>query len=149
MATVLQSSANPAAIEPVSFRGRAASQPVERFRRVMGFGLTLDALLGFWLLLWPGGPIALLDLGGPADPLARAAGLMVLGLATFALPALIRPLRQRMATLLSTAIRAALGVLFLLAGGGFAWLSVYQLALALAQGLLYWRAWLADLMSKP
>jgi hypothetical protein len=46
-------------------------------------------------------------------------------------------------------MRAALCVLFLLAGGGFLWLSLYQLALALAQGLLYWRAWLADLMSKP
>jgi hypothetical protein len=148
MATVLQT-AIPAAVEPASFRGRAVSEPVERFRRVMGFGLALDALLGFWLLLWPGGAIALLDLGGPADPLARAAGLMVLGLAAFALPALIRPLHQRMTTLLSTAIRATLGVLFLLAGGGFAWLSFYQLAFALAQGLLYWRAWLADLMSKP
>jgi hypothetical protein len=149
MATVLQSSAIPAVIEPASSRGRAAGEPVERFRRVMGIGLAIDALLGLWLLLWPGGPVALLDLGEPADPLARAAGLMVLGLAIFALPALIRPLRQRMTTLLSTAMRAALCVLFLLAGGGFLWLSLYQLALALAQGLLYWRAWLADLMSKP
>jgi hypothetical protein len=149
MATVLQASAMPAVVEPASFRGPAAGAPVERFRRVMGLGLALDALLGLWLLLWPGGPVALLGLGEPADPLARAAGLMVLGLATFALPALIRPLRHRLATLLSTAMRAALGVLFLLAGGGFVWLSFYQLALALAQGLLYWRAWLADLMSKP
>jgi hypothetical protein len=116
---------------------------------MMGIGLAVDALLGLWLLFWPGGPVALLDLGEPADPLARAAGLMGLGLAIFALPALIRPLRQRMTTLLSTAMRPALGVLFLLAGGGFLWLSLYQLTLALAQGLLYWRAWLADLMSKP
>ena len=149
MATVLQSSAIPAATEPASLRGRAASEPVERFRRVMGIGLALDALLGLWLLLWPGGPVALLGLGEPADPLARAAGLMGLGLATFAVPALIRPLRQRMTTLLFTAMRAALGVLFLLAGGGFVWLSLYQLGLASAQGLLYWRAWLADLTSKP
>ena len=149
MATVLQSSGIPAAIEPAPSCRRAGGAPVERFRRVMGIGLALDALLGLWLLLWPGGPVVLLGLGQPADPLARAAGLMVLGLATFALPALIRPLRQRMATLLSIAMRAALGVLFLLAGGGFFWLSLYQLALALAQGLLYWRAWLADLMSKP
>jgi hypothetical protein len=149
MATVLQSSAIPAAIEPASFRGRAASAPVERFRRVMAIGLAIDSLLGLWLLLWPGGPVALLGLGAPADPLARAAGLMGLGLATFALPALIRPLRQRMTALLSTAMRAALGLLFLLAGGGFVWLSLYELALASAQGLLYWRAWLADLMSKP
>jgi hypothetical protein len=116
---------------------------------MMGIGLAVDALLGLWLLLWPGGPVALLDLGEPADPLARAAGLMVLGLASFALPVLIRPLQHRLATLLSTAMRAALGVLFLLAGGGFVWLSLYQLGLASAQGLLYWRAWLADLMSKP
>jgi hypothetical protein len=149
MATVLQSSAIPAAVEPTSFRARTTSEPVERFRRVMGIGLALDALLGLWLLLWPGGAVALLGLGAPADPWARAAGLMVLGLATFAVPALIRPLRQRMATLLSIAMRAALGFLFLVAGGGFVWLSLYQLALASAQGLLYWRAWLADLMSKP
>ena len=149
MATVLQSSAIPAAIELASSRERAASEPVERFRRIMGLGLAIDSLLGLWLLLWPDGPVALLGLGEPAGPLARAAGLMVLGLATFALPALIRPLRQRMTTLLSTSMRLALGLLFLLAGGGFAWLSLYQLGLASAQGVLYWRAWLADLMSKP
>jgi hypothetical protein len=148
MATVLQT-AIPAAVEPASFRGRAVSEPVERFRRAMGIGLALDACVGLWLLLWPGGPVALLDLGEHADPLARAAGLMTLGLAAFALPALIRPFRQRMTVLLSTAMRAALGLLFLLAGGGFAWLSLCQLGLASAQGLLYWRAWLADLMSKP
>jgi hypothetical protein len=149
MAISLESSVIPAAAEPAFRRGCASSTPVGRFRRVLRIGLALDALLGLSLLLWPGGLVMLLGLGQPADPWARAAGLMMLGLATFTLPALIRPLRHRFATLLSTAMRGALGLLFLLAGGSFFWLCLYQVALAIAQGLLYWRAWLADLMSKP
>lgn len=138
-----------AVTERAVLRERAGSTPVEKFRRALRVGLVLDALLGLGLLLWPGGLASLLGLGQPADPWSRAAGLMVLGLAAFTLPALIRPLRHRFATLLSTAMRGALGLLFLTAGGGFLWLCLYEAALAAAQGVLYWRAWLADLMSKP
>jgi hypothetical protein len=149
MAISLESSVIPAAAQPAFRRGRASSTPVERFRQVLRIGLALDALLGLSLLLWPGDLVMLLGLGQPADPWGRAAGLMILGLATFTLPAMIRPLRHRFATLLSTALRGALGLLFLLAGGGFFWLCLYELALAIAQGRFYWRAWRADLMSKP
>lgn len=120
------------------------------FKRVMRIGIGLNILLGLWLWLWPASLLGLLGLPIP-DPLtwARYAGLALVLLALFYLPAAIAPLRHRFTAMLATGARA-LSALFFLFAAGFLWLpALYEAAFAVSQGVLFWRGWKAELMAKP
>jgi hypothetical protein len=121
-----------------------------RFRIAVRAALAIFALLGAWLLVHPQSLAALLgethrlgDLG------TRAAGLALILFALAAAPAAVVARANRLLGLQPAMAGAALGLFFLVAGGGF-WLPGAVL-LAVAVGLL-WTFWLdyrSHLMSLP
>ncbi|MGH6945082.1 MAG: hypothetical protein ACREH6_12785 [Geminicoccaceae bacterium] len=138
--------ARPEGLAVARRRRLAGATPLDRLRLVIRVGMALDLLLGLALLLVPSG------FGAEAREAAlwaRVSGILMLGGALFLLPAALWPLSSRFPIIVSTLVRALLGLALLLAGGALVLLALYEAGLCAAQTLLFWRAWLADLMAKP
>jgi hypothetical protein len=120
------------------------------FRRVLAINLGIAALLGLAALLFPGTLAGVLGLG-PVTPrgLLRAWGVLLLVLAALHLPAWLDPVRERWTVLVGLAARVLLALVYLPLGGGFLLLALGEAGFAAALGVLYWRAGIAVLMSRP
>ena len=120
------------------------------FKRVMWLGIIANLIAAVVAMAWPGCVLALLHLE-PAYPLVwvRHSGLMLLALTLFYIPAALSPLRALFISIFAILARVLGIVFFLCVGGAYLWFAAYDALFAVPQAILLWRAWKADLMSKP
>ena len=120
------------------------------FKRLMWLGIIANLIAAVIAMAWPSCVLALLHLE-PAYPLVwvRHSGLVLLSLTLFYIPAALSPLRALFIAIFAILARVLGIVFFLFVGGAYLWFAAYDALFAVPQAILLWRAWKADLMSKP
>jgi hypothetical protein len=123
---------------------------VDTYRRVLQVSIALNILIALFVLIWPGGFTALLNLPD-AYPLAwpRLWAALWIGVNLLYIPGAIAPLTNRYPNIMGIAIRLGVALLFLIQGGGFIWMALYEAAFGVALLVTYRGALRANLMSKP
>ena len=120
------------------------------FKRVMWVGIALNVFFGLWLWFSPASLLGVMGIDQPA-PLtwARYAGLAMVVVGLFYLPAALSPLHNRFIAAMATVSRGLFSLFFLFSTG-ILWLpALYEAVFAVLQGTTFWRGWRADLMAKP
>jgi hypothetical protein len=127
-----------------------AQDRLRSYRTVLAVVLGLYALLGLVALLAPVSLAYALNLP-PPFPAAwvRAWGALTLVVVLFTLPGWLDPLRSRWPNLLGIGTRLGLAILYLLLGGGFLWLALLEIVVALLLAWAYFGLFRAELMSRP
>jgi hypothetical protein len=129
---------------------RKAAGSAAWFKRAMWLGLAVDIVLGILLICWPAWTLGIVHIDAPVPALwTRYAGLLLICLALFSLPAAFCPLGYFYNAALAVKVRALSALFFLIAWDAYLWLAALDAALALLLALLLWRAWRDDLMSRP
>ena len=123
---------------------------VDAYRRLLQVSIALNILIALFVLIWPGGFTSLLNLPD-AYPAAwpRLWAALWIGVNLLYIPGAISPLTTRYPNVLGIVIRLAVALLFLLQGGGFLWMALYEAVFGLALLVTYRSALRANLMSKP
>lgn len=123
---------------------------VDAYRRLLQVSIALNILIALFVLIWPGGFTSLLNLPD-AYPAAwpRLWAALWIGVNLLYIPGAIAPLTNRYPNILGIVIRLAVALLFLLQGGGFLWMALYEAVFGLALLVTYRSALRANLMSKP
>ena len=120
------------------------------FKRFMWAGIIANLAGGLLLLTCPAWALSLLHLAEPYPTVwPRHSGLVLAGMTLFYIPAAICPLGYFYNAIIAVLVRFFGITFFLIAWGPYLWFVVYDAVFAIPQAILLWRAWRADLMSKP
>ena len=122
----------------------------ERYKFVLGLVLILEAACGIALLIAPHST-ARLVLDAPPGPagFTRLAGLLLLLVVALLFAARTHPARHKIANSLGVIWRGLVGVLLLLGGGWLILFGLAEAAAAVLLGILYYRYFMAEVMSRP
>ncbi|TYC55766.1 hypothetical protein FMN50_12110 [Rhodobacterales bacterium] len=122
----------------------------DAYRRLLAVNLALQSLLALIVLIYPSGLLSLLALDGPgALPWARVWAAMVLLASAFQVPALLEPVNQRLPSVIGITGRFGMTILYLCLGGGFLWLALFDGIFAVLLFMLFQRAILGELQTRP
>lgn len=129
----------------------AAARAQVRFGRVLAAVLGLQALAGLVALVAPLGAASWIGSAPPVDAAGwvRAWAGMMLVAALFQLPGLVDAIGARSAIVAAIVARFALALLYLLLGGGFVWLAVFEGMAAVATLLAFQALIRAEIMTRP
>ena len=120
------------------------------FRRVFGLNLILMLVIALVALF---APLCISSVLGLPDPSpsswVRAWGGMVLLVTMLYVPGYLAPFRARWAVIIGIAGRFGFVLLYLLLGGGFLWLALFELVFGIVLAALYFRAARSELMCRP
>jgi hypothetical protein len=120
------------------------------YRRLLGFNLIVQTVVGLIALIVPVWLARQADLPGPLSPgWVRLWGVMLLITATLYLPGCIEPVHVRWPNIVGIVARFVLALAYLLLGQGLRWFALYELIFAVALAWGYRRLLRADLMSRP
>ena len=120
------------------------------YRTVLLVNIALYILIGLACLLAPFWISGALDLPGPIPSgWTRGFGALLLLLAGFYTVGWINPLTIRGPNLLGILGRFWMAIVWLLVGGGFAWLALFEFLFGLLVALLYFRLLRDELMGYP
>jgi hypothetical protein len=128
----------------------AARAACERYRTVLGVVLILETGAGLALLLAPQS-VARLLLGAASGPagITRLAGLLLLFLVALLFAARAWPARAKIANALGVIGRGAVALLLLAGGGRLPLAGAAEGLAAILLGILYYRYFVAEVMSRP
>ena len=130
-------------------RTRAAAARAA-YRRLLGVNLALQGLIAVAVLAFPETLLDWLGLGGPgAAAWARAWAGLLLVVSALQLPGFLAPILNRFPNVLAILSRGATAALYLCLGGGFLWLALFDAGFAVALYILYRRAIIAELQTRP
>ena len=121
------------------------------YRRLLGINLAIQALAALAVLVWASDLLALIHLpasGATAD-WARAWAVMLLLVSAFQVPGWQQPVFNRLPNIIGILGRAAMAVVFLLLGGGFLWLALFDAVFAVVLYLSYRGLIIAELQTRP
>jgi hypothetical protein len=120
------------------------------YRRLLGFNLIVQTVVGLIALIVPVWLARQADLPGPLSPgWVRLWGVMLLIMATLYLPGCIEPVHVRWPNIVGIVARFVLALAYLLLGQGLRWFALYELIFAVALAWGYRRLLRAELMSRP
>lgn len=130
-------------------RGEATARRAS-YQRALGFALLVETALAIYAIVAPNSLSVFLGLPVPQPAgWVSALGGLILIAAVLQLPGLLDPVRRRWPNVIGIPGRLFVAVIFLFAGGGFIWLAILEALLALMLVFLYYRLFLAELMSRP
>ncbi len=133
----------------IGWTRRQATTARDVYRGLLALNLVLQTGLGLLALAMPDTLSSWLGLTTGATGWLRAWGLWQLAAILFYAPGWFDPVHRRWPNLLGIPLRLASAVLFLLLGGGFLWLALFDAGFALVLAVAYWRLLRAELMSRP
>ena len=127
-----------------------ATNTLATYRRILMISILLNLLIGAFILISPATYAAMLNMP-EAFPATwpRHWGAQLIAINLLYLPGLLSPIGYRYPNILGILIRLTFAVFFFTQGGGFIWMGLYDGLFGCLLGWTYWRAWRADLMSKP
>jgi hypothetical protein len=128
----------------------AAKAACERYRTVLGLVLIIEAAAGIALLTAPHS-VSRLVLDAPPGPagFTRLAGLLLLLITALLFAARAYPARAKIANSLGVIGRGLVALLLLLGGGRLIVAGLAEAGAALVLGILYYRYFVAEVMSRP
>ena len=128
-----------------------ADRALKTYRRLYGFNLALQSLGALAVLIWPAALLDLVNLPTPeaATDWARIWAMMVLLASAFQIPGYLDPVFNRLPNVIGIIGRAAMAILYLLLGGGFLWLALFDGVFAVALYILFRRLVIAELQTRP
>ena len=129
----------------------AADGALKAYKRLYGINLALQSVLALVVLVCPGWVLGLLSIAAPeaATDWARVWALMVLLASAFQVPGYIDPVFNRLPNVIGIVGRGLMTGLYVILGGGFYWLALFDGAFAVALYVLYRRLVIAELQSRP
>lgn len=119
-----------------------------QFQQVLLVYLAIYAILGVVGVLFPGLLARLFGVEPPYGWL-RGLGAMMLLAAALYLPGWQDPLRSKWPNLVGGIARFLLAIVWIVVGGGFLWLGLFELVSAIVLGLLLYSCFTAELQSRP
>jgi hypothetical protein len=120
------------------------------YRRLLGFTLIVQAMLGLIALIVPVWLARSAELPGPPPAgWVQLWGVMLLITASLYLPGWIEPLHVRWPNIVGIVARFALAIAYLSLDRGLRWFALYELIFAVALAWSYRGLLRADLMSRP
>ncbi|HLW91071.1 MAG TPA: hypothetical protein VKS78_07205 [Roseiarcus sp.] len=131
----------------IDFTRAEAARRRAVYRGILGANLAIIAALGVIALLAPAAFAGLA--GATAGPFIRLWGTFLIIVAALYFPGWLDPLTVRWPNVIGVGARVVLALVYLLLGGGFLWLALFELAFAVALGWAYSRFVRAELMSRP
>ena len=128
-----------------------AAKALKSHRRLYGINLALQSAVAVIVLIWPSAMLDLVNLPAPdaATDWARVWALMVLLASAFQIPGYLDPIYNRLPNVIGIVGRAVMAILYLLLGGGFLWLALFDGAFAVALYVTYRRTVIAELQTRP
>jgi hypothetical protein len=127
-----------------------AARAIRTYRRALLVSIVLNLIVAVFILFWPSAFAALLGQPQPHPttwPSHWGAQLIAINL--LYLPGYWDPIRNRWPNIMGIAIRVLFALFFFIQGDGFVWMGIYDGFFGILLWVTYWRAWRADLMSKP
>jgi hypothetical protein len=127
-----------------------ASSRLAIYKRVLKISILLNLVIGVFIFCRPDAYTMLLNMPD-AYPATwpRHWGAQLIAINLLYLPGLWFPIENRYPNVLGVLIRISFAIFFFTQGGGFLWIGLYDGFFGLLLGWTYWRAWRADLMTKP
>ncbi len=120
------------------------------FRRVLAFNLALQSLVAIYVLIDPTTPLALFGISGAdAEKLTRLWVAMVVMASALQLPGLLEPIYNRLPNIIGILGRVGMTILYIVLAGPFLWLAAFDGFFTVALYLLYRRAIIAELQTRP
>ena len=129
----------------------AAAKALKSFRRLYGFNLALQSLIALVALIWPSLLLAVVGLPDPeiAAQWVRVWAMMVIMASVLQVPGYLDPMFNRIPCVVGIVFRGLITVLYILLGGGFLWLALFDGLFAIALYVTYRRAVIAELQTRP
>lgn len=126
------------------------AESYQSFKRALTVAIVGDVVVGLALLCVPGWVVTFLGLA-PVQPLVwvRCVGLLLLALAVVHTPVRVVPQANGFLAVYVIGLRAALVLFFLIAGGGFLWLALYEVILGGLLAVTFWQSFRRQLMAHP
>ena len=128
-----------------------ADRALKAYRRLYGFNLALQSLGALFVLIWPAVLLDIVNLPAPeaATDWVRVWAMMVLLASAFQIPGYLDPIFNRLPNVIGITGRAVMAILYLLLGGGFLWLALFDGVFAVALYILFRRLVIAELQTRP
>jgi hypothetical protein len=127
---------------------RLAQNAAAQYRSALTVYLAIYALAGLLAIFVPSVIGYALALPPPYGGIRAVGGLIWLVVA-FQLPVLQDAVRSRVPALIATAGRFLLAILWLVAGGDFLWVALFEIVFAILLAWLIYKYMAAELMSRP
>ena len=127
-----------------------AKAACERYQTVLGLVLIIEAAAGIALLIAPRS-VARLVLDAPPGPagFTRLAGLLLLLLVALMFAGRAFPVRAKISNALGVVGRGVVGLLLAFGGGWLIVAGLAEVGAAVVLGILYYRYFAAEVMSRP
>lgn len=127
-----------------------AKGALTRFQRLYGINLILQSLIGLICLLAPGLGAWIIGIEpSQARPLLQVWGAMVVAASALQGLAWRDPIRLRFQVAIAIGIRVWMAIVFLCLGLEFWRFAAFDAGFALALGILFYRALIAELQTRP
>ncbi|WP_299441385.1 hypothetical protein [uncultured Rhodospira sp.] len=128
-----------------------ADNAYKTHRRLLAVNLVLQSVAAVSVLITPAWLLGILGLTVTAEveAWARVWAMMVLIVSAFQIPGWLNPVYNRLPHVIGVLARAALAILFLILGGGFVWMALFDGGFAVALYVTYRRLVIAELQTRP
>jgi hypothetical protein len=127
---------------------RQAQNAAAQYRTALAVYLAVYALGGLLAVILPSVVGHALALPPPYGGIRPVGGLILL-VAAFQLPVWQDAVRSRVTALIATAGRFLLALMWLVAGGYFLWIALFEIVFAILLAWLIYKYMTAELMSRP